>query len=269
MIFLIKHKVFIILIIISVIPLLFIAINILKPTFSNLNKTSAIIPEVQVVTNQESTKAYKLDIKYPQLIDKQNDSLAANSINADIKKIVDDEVTDFKLGWKEYDSNTGKYVYPSANISKEDRVQNTFSLSYEIANLTDNIYSLEIHTSKWYREGNAPNNQIFIYNYDFKNHKVISFTDLFTDSELIDRLSAITLNKLKDKYRGVEGEFDNGLKDLQLRNNTKFLLKKDGIEILFSQYEIGDRPTGEPRVIIPYREIRDLLSPDYIFLSKH
>lgn len=269
MIFLIKHKVFVILLTaISVIILLFIATNKNKPIFSNLNKTSTIIPKIQAVTNQENTTAYKLNIEYPQLVADQNDALDVNSINADIKKFVDDELNDFKLGWRECNGNTGECVHPSPYIPTEELVQNTFSLSYEIANLTDNIYSSEIHTSKWYREGNTPYNKIFTYNYDFKNHKVINFTDLFINPNIIDKLSTVILNKLKDKYRRDKDGFDGGLKDLQLRNNTKFLLNKDGLEILFSQYEIADRPTGEPRVLIPYNEIKDLLSPDYVFLSK-
>lgn len=269
MIFLTKHKIFVIFIIISVITLFFIVTNTNKPIFSDLNKTSTIIPKVQVVTNQESTVDYKLNIEYPQLAVKQNDSKVANSINADIKKFVDDELNDFKLGWRECNSNTGECVYASPNNSERIDTQNTFYLSYEIASLTDSIYSLEIHTSKWYREGNAPYNQIFTYNYDIRKNKLIDFTDLIIDPKKSEKLSSITLAKLKNKYKENISGFDGGLKDLQLKEDTKFLLNKDGIEILFSQYEIADRPTGEPRVLIPYNEIKDLLSPNYIFLSNH
>lgn len=218
--------------------------------------------EVKAVTNQENTTDYKLDIKYPQLIIKQNDNPAYSSINNDIKKIAESELSLFKRSITPVNSSAGVGI------------QNTFYLSYEIANLTDSIYSLEINSEHFYNGAAHPLHYIFTYNYDFKKKKVMNITDLLINPKSLDRISYIAINKLENNFKAngqyydaLEMRIKNGANP-DIKNYEHFLIKNSGLEILFDEYQVASYAEGQPRVFIPYEEIKDLLSLEYIFLIK-
>lgn len=225
-----------------------------------------------VETIQEDTAENKIVIKYPQLVDKQIDPSTINLVNKAIKKIIEDELNTFKKGFMEYNSSTGEFK--SVNIPQGSDIQNTLGITYEIANYTDSLLSLEIQSQIYFNGAAHPFHNIFTYNYDFKKQKIISITDLF-DPKNMDKLSSLVITKLMDNFK-TKGQFDGTLDSWikggassDIKNYGHFLIKKDGLEILFDEYQVASYADGQPRVFIPYNEIKDIISYDYIFLIKN
>lgn len=147
--------------------------NRIVPTQESRTTESTNYPsnEVKEVKYRDDFADQKVDIVYPQLIGKHYDSEDISSINSDIKKIVDSELKTFRLGFREYNSNTGEFAYPSAIDSD---IQNTFYMSYKIINLTDDFLSVEINSEMYFREAANPMRSTSTYDYDFKKHKQIN-----------------------------------------------------------------------------------------------
>lgn len=227
--------------------------------------------EIKVITHYEDVADHKVNIEYPQLMIKQRDPLVVDSINMDIKKIVDDEFNTFKLGYGEYNSATGEFVSLS-DSSLEG--QDSFYASFAVASLTDKFYSLEINTqTSFVNETVHPAHYIFTYNYDFVRNKQLKITDLLVSPNGLDKISSITLSKLDNNFREKwqESEITDWTKQgasPDVANYKNFLIKKDGIEILFDEYQIASYADGQPRVFLPFKEIKFLLSPEYVFLAE-
>ena len=40
------------------------------------------------------------------------------------------------------------------------------------------------------------------------------------------------------------------------------MLTDEGLKIIFVYYQVGDRPTGQPEVVVPYQELSDIINPE-------
>lgn len=114
--------------------------------------------------------------------------------------------------------------------------------------------------------GAHPNSYTKYFVFNPKTGKQLKLSDVFINSfdtklnKLIDKRYREN-NKLKDTDR-LDGEmgmlFENFIKF-----NDNFILTKDGIEFLYNRYEIAAYVYGEIEVKFSYKELQEILKPEF------
>jgi hypothetical protein len=208
--------------------------------------------KIKTITKQEDTEDIKFEIKYPELL-----TPSSSEINQNVKKILDDELISFNKQITPVKSEAGLGV------------QNSFYFDYELGSLTNDIYSVVLNSQHYYNGAAHPLHNIITYNYDLKNKKELVITDLLDSPKSLDKLANISKTKLiegfnaKDQYYESLNDTVNSGASPDIKNYQHFLIKKDGIEVLFDEYQVASYAEGRPTVFISFDEMKDFFSQNY------
>lgn len=102
------------------------------------------------------------------------------------------------------------------------------------------------------------------YNYDATTGEKVEIDDIFKGDYETDLTQAI-YNAFKAKdFPNNENSEEVGFFNLKelLTPSTNFNFTEDGIEFIYGIYEIAPYSSGEPRVVVPYNTIKEILNLD-------
>lgn len=220
----------------------------------------------QAEQEEHAEEFYTLGVKYPELRGLR-DAVVEASINAAIKKSIDDEVTEFVAGAKEIK----KPPFPGA--------KSEFQIEYAVAQLTPSfrtgkeemspaILSLSLHSLPYYAGAAHPNGSVRSMNFDLRTGGQFALADLFTSgSDYFTPLVAYVRADLKKQFEPFSSK-TIGLDDWIMtgteptaENYAVFLLRKDGLAFVFNPYQVAPYVFGERTVVVPWATLRAILAP--------
>lgn len=131
----------------------------------------------------------------------------------------------------------------------------TLTITYEIAFLSDRLISV-LYNIDTYLGGAHPLELAHTLNYDFANQAVLDLSDLFEpQAPYLKRLADYCINELT---RREAYEFPEGAQPTQ-ENYRHWLIKPQGIEIIFDPYQVAPYALGRQRVLIPFSILQDVI----------
>lgn len=206
--------------------------------------------------NEDSVRL-KIKAEYPQI---ENQKL----LNQHIKELIDDLISQFK---KDAANNS---------LSLDKEIKNEIDISYQTYLLTGNLASFDFQISSYLVGMAHPSNSHLTFNYDLKKNKKVILTDVFIkDSDYLNILSGIAVEKLIEKFAGDQRipQNDPMYKDMvewirkgagpEGENYQKFLLEKNNFVALFDTYQVAAGAVGAQKVEIPYSILEKVLNPEF------
>lgn len=202
------------------------------------DKSIKIITDKNVIENNEN---YNIKISYPILNDK--------TIDDKIKKLVDETINDFKEEVKELDSSKSYDL----------------NIEYESSDNNLNLYSIHLIIYK-YLGGAHYNREDLVYYYNYKINKELFWNDiLIDDNKTLDRLAAISKEKLMLEYKDYlysDESLNNGVKPI--KDNFKIILfNNDNIKVVFPPFQVGPWSSGNLKINVKYKDLNDWITKNY------
>jgi hypothetical protein len=204
----------------------------------NVVVAQAITP----VVIKKETNNYILDIKYPQ-------GFESATVNADIKNFIEATQNSFMKDLSQ-DAST------PANAPGKTGLNITYAVPYK----SKNALSVRFNISIYHRGAAHPSNNIIIEN--FINGRPVNLSDLFVSGSNYLKPLAIVSNKaITAKKISDEQWIKEGTSPIE-KNYQVWYFTKQGIAILFNNYQVAAYVFGEQTVDIPLSVIASLLKPE-------
>ncbi|MCY7837202.1 DUF3298 and DUF4163 domain-containing protein [Bacillus haynesii] len=171
-------------------------------------------------------------LKYPQVSNVSTKSLQ-NKINKDFKHYIEQSYKDYVKNKKD---------------GQQHGYQTDYQTSFEVKYRTGQ--KLSILTSNYVYSGGAHGNTaVRSFNYDLVSKKRVYLTDILNTKSKMDKTKTYIYNYIQ-KHRDIFFP-DVKKKDIVLGKNTAFYYTKDGIAIVFQQYDVAPYAAGNPVVTVP------------------
>lgn len=136
-----------------------------------------------------------------------------------------------------------------------------YSFEYEVLQDNPQFLTIKFDSFTFYKGSLNGDNSIGSINIDIKNNRYIEFFDIFdANKNSQDEIKEIILEKIEEKCSGV-------LKEKFIKNSyiPRFILDKEKIHFLFSEYEVTAGFCGALSVEVPYSELVDFFRKDSVF----
>lgn len=197
--------------------------------------------EVHILKTGET---YQLKINYPLLHQKVADTK--------IKEYIASQQNEFLQAIKNGENLDGGNKYD-------------LIIQYQL-NKEHNQYHIYLETYAYIGgENYIKDNKAF--HYDKKGKKFLDITDYLNQENDLDKLSSLSYYYIMEYSEKNQHQLDESIVKQTITSNAKnfeyFKFKEEGIEILFSKNQISDWPYHEVQILIPYKEINDLLKKAY------
>ena len=168
--------------------------------------------------------------------------------NAVMKTRVDDAVAAFK------DNLNNVPLGPNSTAS-------TFELRYNLVSAPGNIYSIKFNIQTYYTGAAHPSDSSQTATFDIQTGQVLTLAQLFVpNADYLDAISKYCIAQLSTRDIGFEG-FELGA-TATAQNYRNWNITADGLMITFDEYQVAPYAAGPQTVVIPYKELAQILRPD-------
>ena len=219
--------------------------------------TAAVRVTPKVIKDANKEKHYTVDAEYPQI---EGDA-RFDSFNREARSLITKDVAAFKAGETSQETDTD-------SETPAETTDSTLDIGYEIRCATDDLISVEF-TEGSYERGAAHGNSITtVVNYDVRNGKKLTLSDLFNQkSNYLSIISAYCIKDLKDRSKKDK---DSMLDDEMLKsgaspradNYRAWAITKKGLWITFDPYQVAAYAAGPQYVLVPYSALQDIIKSD-------
>ena len=215
--------------------------------------------DVDITSKQikESNKKlmYEIAAQYPQLTGGNNPNF--EKFNQVARAAVTKEVTEFR---KEMTPQQGEET-----PRPEGSMGSSLTLSYDVALAQDDLISVQFEVGSYYQGAAHPNSYMEVLNYDLKNGKLLSLSDLFKPgTKYLQAMATYCIADLKKqgKDKGlVDEEIEKGAA-ANAKNYQSWSIMRRGLGINFDSYQVGPYAAGPQFVLVPYSTLKDLINPE-------
>jgi len=230
-----------------------------KTAFSVHEEPIAFTGDVEIVSKQikESNKKlmYEIAAQYPQISGGANPNL--EKFNQAARASVTRKVAEFK-----------KSVQPDEEEEEprpEGSMGSDLSVGYTVALAQDDLVSISFNVGSYFQGAAHPNSFSEVLNYDLKNGKQLKLSDLFKPgSKFLQVIATYCIADLKKQAK------DKGLLDEEIekgaaasaKNYDSWTITRRGLGIHFDAYQVGPYAAGPQFVLVPYSNVKDLISTD-------
>lgn len=219
----------------------------LTPTEALPTDTPEYVPVLnsEYFTEENETPKYIIDITFPSL-EGVPDSDIFNQGIADLLELEKDAFKTMAGDNEEW---------RAANMPE---VGNDMYVDYILANDKKGLISI-LFTISTYTAGAAhPFSYSMTLNYDIAAGHFIELAELFwPGANYLELLSDHCLTSLRD--RGID-PWEEGALPLQ-ENYRNWNIQEDGLLITFDPYQVAAYAAGPQKVLVPYRELREIIPP--------
>ncbi len=197
------------------------------------------------INQSDKSVPYDITVSYP-LINGLNIPTRPiqDTINQSLHGVVTKDVDEFKS------SLTSSSSYPVG----APPAQNTLSINYASSTPSNfgNIASFTISQELYSAPAAHPEHQIDSFTYDLSSGKQLYLRDLFKGDYLkaIAAYASSALQASLGDYADAQ-MISQGTKPTE-DNFKVFMLKNDGLHIIFNEYQVAPYVVGEPEVIVPW-----------------
>jgi len=206
-----------------------------------------IKPYIFLEKQTESGKNYTIESMYPYVGAVEN-----GQVNIEISNFVENIISSFKEKVSSTDAWNG---------------ENSLKIFYEPYEINKDFISIRFEISE-YTGGAHPNTSSQSFNYDLKEGKVISLSDILDSSkDYLNVISAKTIQYL------LKVNSDNGLTDEEsvragagpkVENFKTFTFNKDTIVFYFDANQVAVYIAGRQDVIFPFSSLKSILRADAV-----
>lgn len=224
--------------------------NTLKQDTNLAESNKSIIASTKAIKEDSDNLKYILNIEYPEIIGINNLDIQ-NKINKKIKDNIDNSIKDFKKNVNEYDSD---------DIPIEQK--SGLWIKYKYYKSLEDVISIVLSKSEYYKGAAHPNNNDFIYNFNLSTGDIIEFDDLFiNNSDYLKYISDYVTRELDIRFQEY-GWFKEGA--LPKKENYQFfIINKGFITFVFNPYQVGPYAIGVVEVNILNKDLKDVLKPEW------
>ncbi|MFA5169256.1 MAG: DUF333 domain-containing protein [Candidatus Paceibacterota bacterium] len=204
-----------------------------------------IKPYVFLEKKNEEGKNYSIEIMYPSVGAVEN-----GEVNIEISNFVEKIVSSFKEEMGKPDAWDG---------------ENTLKIFYDPFEVNNDFVSIRFEISK-YTGWAHPFNTSQSFNYDLKNNKIISLSDLLS-SGYINNLSERSIQYLLKINKESEFSDEESIKEgagPKEENYSIFTFNKEVIVFYFDQDKIAPYAAGRQEVVFPLSSLRDILKTEAV-----
>ena len=228
------------------------------------NSTTEIRIENKAIRMDEAN-IYAIDATYPELQPPVAPGIAA--INAALSSFATQLVYRFK---KEVQGFSGEAHLPP------NRPANTLNLSYICDVIADDLVTCQF-TRYLYFFGAAHGNTLTTtFNLRRRPFLELSLHDIFPGGDVsVQEISTFCISDLA-RQLGTERAADPMQRDWlsrgagpQVKNFSKFLLRKTGVLFIFDPYEVASYADGRKEVLFPIERVAELLDPEITAILKN
>jgi hypothetical protein len=229
-----------------------------KTAFSVHEEPIAFTGDVEIVSKQikESNKKlmYEIAAQYPQLTGGANPNF--EKFNQAARAAVTRKVAEFK---KSVQPDEGEEPRPEGSMRSD------LSVGYTVMLAQDDLVSIKFDVGSYFQGAAHPNSYSDVLNYDLKNGKQLKLGDLFKPgSKFLQAIATYCIADLKKQAK------DKGLLDEEIEkgaaasanNYDTWTIMRRGLGIHFDAYQVGPYAAGPQFVLVPYSNVKDLISPD-------
>jgi len=204
-----------------------------------------IKPYIFLEKKNESGDNYSIEIFYPYVGAVEN-----GAVNIEVSNFVEKIISSFKEEMGRPDAWQG---------------ENTLKIFYDPFEINSDFMSIRFEISK-YTGGAHPFSVSQSFNYDLKNNKIISLSDLLS-SGYINNLSEHSIQYLLKINK--EGDFsdEESIKEgagPKEENYSVFTFNKEAIVFYFDQEKLAPYAAGRQEVIFPLSLLKDLLKKEAV-----
>lgn len=198
---------------------------------------------------------YEIDVQYPQVTGGNNPNL--EKFNQLVRALVTKKVSEFK---KDVQPKEGDEPPPEGSMGSD------IGMSYEVAMARDDLISVEFDVGSYYQGAAHPNTYTETVNYDLKNGKPVSLSDLFKPgSKYLQALASYSIADLKKQSKGKDSmlsddEIQSGAGP-SAKNYRSWKITRKGLGINFDAYQVGPYAAGPQYVLVPYASLKDVINP--------
>lgn len=198
---------------------------------------------------EDPNKQFRIDIAYPELYGLPSAALDAK-VNAEIKADLDALALSFRKDAE------------SVLAEGAPETESYLSVDYAVLYHDEHLLSLRFDIGTYSSGAAHPDQNVTTLLYDLDHGEAVPLATVFKPSS--DYLSFLANYTAKDselaKVR-FPGNAHGGL-DPKEENFKNYLVTKEGLLILFDPYQIAPYAAGPQKLLIPWKELTSILSPD-------
>lgn len=200
-------------------------------------------PYVFAETGIENGSNYSIEIIYPFI-----GGIESVNVNLEINDFIQNIISQFKTTVSSADAWQGK---------------NTFKIFYDPHEINSDFISIRFETDE-YTGGAHSDNISYSFNYDLKNDKVLSLSDIFDSQsdyiKIISEKSIDYLSKLNQQEAFTNEDWIKEGAGYSEGNFKTFTINKDVITFYFNPYQVAPYAAGMQEVIIPWINLKSVLN---------
>lgn len=204
-------------------------------------------PYVFLEKQTQSGKNYTIDIMYPYV-----GAVEKGEVNIEINNFVESIISSFKERVSNVDAWDG---------------ENTLDIYYEPYEINERFISIRFEASE-YTGGAHSNISSQSFNYDLKEGKIISLSDIFdANKDYLNIISNKTIQYLLKVNSGTgltDEESVKGGAGPVADNFKTFTFNKDTIVFYFDANQVAVYVAGRQDVIFPFASLKDILRSDAV-----
>ncbi len=187
--------------------------------------------------------AYTIKTQTPALTGSQDPRV--RQFNYEMTTLVNNAVSDFK-------ENLANLA-PTA-----DSTASSFELRFNVLSPPGNVISLKFDITTYYTGAAHPSDTSQTVTYDLQQGRDLTLADLFEpDVDYLTAISKVCISQLGTRDIGFQG-FELGA-TATAENYRNWNLTPDGLMITFDEYQVAPYAAGPQTVVIPYKQLRQLL----------
>ncbi|KYH31776.1 anti-sigma-V factor RsiV [Clostridium tepidiprofundi DSM 19306] len=219
----------------------------------NLNKTFAqnvgSVPVIGKIAKLFTFRDYKIhtdtlngEIKIPAIDELKDDNLK-KKINDEINKKVQEKIKEAKENAEDY-----KKAFLETGGKEEDFHPVSVKVGYDLKCSNENILSFTVYE---YQTIASAYSEIYYYNIDLKNNKMITLKDMLGE-DYKDICNKSIRKQIEERKKNPDNSFFDGDMGFNgIKDDQKFYINKDGkVVIVFDKYEIAPGYMGVQEFII-------------------
>jgi hypothetical protein len=213
----------------------------------------------QTIERHSTKKRFSLVVGYPQLTG--DDSPAAQNFNRAALSLVNRDIQ--------------PYLKDRRDLEKEKHphwkdVEEYHNISHKVIFATDEVISVLFYADGYSWGAAHGYHYPFALNYDLKRGRVLNLTDLFKpNSRPLQTIERYCLEDLSRQLNRTPEQIQewSGRTKPKPENYRAWVLTPNGLVIIFEEYQVTSYAGGEPKVLLAYSRLKDIIDPRGVLAS--
>lgn len=198
----------------------------------------------------DKRKHFEISVEYPRI--EGMPTPRAAGFNEAARALAAKEAADFRKSMSEYD----------AGNPPPEPANSYLDVGYYVAYADDELLSIGFAEESFYAGAAHPNHSTVVINYDLKAGRALRLADLFQPgSPYLKVISDYCIAKLNGDGELGDNDWVKEGAGAKAANYRNWLVRKDGLEITFDQYQVASYAQGPQYVTVPFDALKKIIRP--------